>query len=122
MTPFQRYLLLQAPGWLAVAAVLATLHWLIRWPAWIVPAGLALAVVKDVLMYRVYRGTLRPPRPALVGAHGRAVERLAPRGYVRVAGELWRAETMAATIDPGVEIVVRDVQGLTLRVAPAERR
>jgi membrane protein implicated in regulation of membrane protease activity len=122
MTPFQRYLLLQAPGWLAVAAALAALHWLTGWPAWIVPAGLALSVAKDLVMYRVYRDTLRAPRPGLLGARGRAVERLAPRGYVRVQGELWRAETTAGPIEAGTEIVVRETRGLTLRVGPAEER
>jgi membrane protein implicated in regulation of membrane protease activity len=118
MSPFVRYLLLQIPGWLAVTAALAALHWLTAWPLWILPLGLALFVAKDVAMYRIYRDTLRPP-PGLVGARGRAVERLAPRGYVRVEGELWRAETTGAAIDAGAEVIVREAHGLTLRVDPA---
>ena len=120
MTPFLRYLVLQVPSWLAVAAGLIVLHWLTGWPAWIVPAGTALYMAKDLAMYRLVRHTLRAPPPALVGARGRVVERLAPGGWVRVAGELWRAEARGTAIDAGAEVVVRGVQGLTLRVEPAE--
>jgi membrane protein implicated in regulation of membrane protease activity len=120
MTPFQRYLLLQAPGWLAVAAALSVLHWLTGWSVWIVPAGVVVFVAKDLAMYRLVRDTLRSPPPALVGARGRVVERLAPRGWVRVAGELWRAEARGAAIDAGADVIVRGVQGLTLRVEAAE--
>ena len=118
MSPFVRYLLLQIPGWLAVTAALAVLHWFTAWPLWIVPAGLAIFVAKDLAMYRVYRHTLRPPRPALVGARGRAIDRLAPTGYVRIEGELWRAETTGPPIPQGTEIIVRATQGLTVTVDP----
>ena len=94
MTPrFRRYLLWQAPGWVAVGAALLALSGLADLPVWIVPLGVAAFVTKDMVMYRVVRHTLEPPRARLVGARGRAVERLAPVGYVRVDGELWRAET-----------------------------
>lgn len=119
MSPFVRYLILQSPGWLAITAALAALHWLTAWPPWIIPAGLVLFVAKDLAMYRVYRETLRPPRPPLVGARGRAIERLAPRGYVRIEGELWRAETDGPVIDAGTEVIVREAHGLTLRVDTA---
>jgi membrane-bound serine protease (ClpP class) len=119
MSRFVRYLLLQLPGWLTLAAALAALHWLTGWPAWLVLAGLGIFILKDVVMYRFYRHTLEPPPPHLVGARGRAVERLAPRGYVRIEGELWRAETSHPPIDPGTEIIVRAKQGLTLHVDPA---
>lgn len=117
-----RYLLLQAPGWIPVAAALAVLSWLAGLPAWIVPVGVAAVVVKDLVMYRALSPTLDPPVPRLLGTRGRAVERLAPSGYVRVDGELWRAQTDGVVIDAGSEIVVRGASGLTLRVEPAGPR
>lgn len=117
-----RYLLLQVPGWIAVAAALAALGWLAGLPAWIVPVGVAAVVVKDLAMYRFMRHTLDPPRMRLLGARGLAVERLAPVGYVRVDGELWRAEATGGEIAAGSAIVVREVHGLTLRVEAAEGR
>lgn len=120
MTPrFRRYLLWQAPSWAAVGAALLALSGLADLPLWIVPLGVAAFVTKDMLMYPVVRHTLEPPRTRLVGARGRAVERLAPVGYVRVDGELWRAETSGAEIEAGTPIVVREASGLTLRVEPA---
>ncbi len=119
---FARYLLVQAPGWITVAAALAVLGWLAGLPAWIVPVGVAAVVVKDLAMYRFVRHTLDPPRVRLLGARGRAVERLAPVGYVRVDGELWRAETTGGEIAAGAGIIVREVHGLTLRVEATEGR
>ncbi len=122
LSRFGRYLILQAPGWIAVAAALAGLGWLAALPAWIVPVGVATVVVKDLAMYRFVRHALDPPRARLLGARGRAVERLAPTGYVRVDGELWRAETAGGEIAAGTEVVVREANGLTLRVEPAAPR
>jgi membrane-bound ClpP family serine protease len=73
-------------------------------------------------MYRVVRHTLDPPRGPLLGARGRAVERLDPSGYVRVDGELWRAEAMDGEIAAGAQVVVREADGLTLRVESAAPR
>ena len=84
MTPrFGRYLLWQTPGWAAVGLALLALCSLANLPGWIVAVGVAAVVTKDMVMYRLVRHTLQPPRQRLVGAHGRAVERLAPVGYVR---------------------------------------
>jgi membrane protein implicated in regulation of membrane protease activity len=120
MSPFGRYLLLQIPGWLAVTAAMAALHWFTAWPLWIVPVGLAVFVAKDVAMYRVYRDTLRPPT-GLVGSRGRAIERLDPRGYVRIEGELWRAHADGPPIAAGTEVIVHKTQGLTLHVTATPR-
>jgi membrane protein implicated in regulation of membrane protease activity len=120
MSSLTRYLLWQAPGWIIVAAALATLCWLATLPAWIVGVGVAAVVVKDLVMYRAIREALQPP-PAPVGLRGRAVERLAPAGYVRIDGELWRAEAVRGEIAAGADVVVREVRGLTLRVEAADR-
>lgn len=120
MNRFTRYLFLQLPGWVVMTAVLGVLQWLTGLPAWIVPAGLAAVVVKDLLMYRVTRDALGPPPERLIGARGRAVERLAPEGYVKIEGELWRAQTAGGEIAAGAEVVVRGTRGLTLRVEAAD--
>ena len=52
---------------------------------------------------------------ALLGRHAVALERLDPRGRVRLDGELWNAEAQA-TVDVGADVVVTGVQGLTLQV------
>ena len=57
---------------------------------------------------------------AVIGAEGRAEEDLAPTGYVRVKGELWRAELVSAhdTILAGHAVRVHEIRGLTLLVLP----
>ena len=119
---FTYYLAWQAPSWIAVAAALMLLRWLADLPAWIAPVGVAVVIVKDLAMYRVLRHTLQPPRARLIGARGRAVEPLAPVGYVRVEGELWRAEAVGTSIAAGTDVVVCEANGLTLRVELAGRR
>ncbi len=54
---------------------------------------------------------------ALVGKRGVAVGDLWPDGQVRVNGELWRARC-EGTCDTGTEVIVREVDGLTLVVEP----
>jgi membrane-bound ClpP family serine protease len=116
---FRRYLLWQVPGWLLVGLGLTVLCTLAGLSGWIVVVGVAAFVVKDLLMYRVVRPQFEPPREGLLGARGRAVERLAPGGWVRVEGELWRAEAVGGQIEAGADVVVRGARGLTLRVEAA---
>ena len=55
---------------------------------------------------------------ALVGRRAVVAADCMPEGQVRVAGELWRARC-AAGAAAGDEVVVREVDGLTLVVEPA---
>jgi membrane protein implicated in regulation of membrane protease activity len=52
---------------------------------------------------------------ALVGQTAVVVSPCRPLGQVRIAGELWAARSESGA-DPGDEVVVRAVDGLTLRV------
>ncbi len=70
---------------------------------------------------RARRAPVTTGAAALRGAHGRALGRLAPDGQVEVHGEIWKAEAEGAGVDAGAEIVVIDVQKLTLRVRPASQ-
>jgi membrane-bound serine protease (ClpP class) len=54
----------------------------------------------------------------LVGKHGTVVSDLWPEGQVKIGGELWRARCDGGC-DSGMDVVVRDVDGLTLVVEPA---
>jgi len=116
------YLLLQAPGWVLVGLIAFVLHAWAGLPGWAAVLVVAVAVAKDVALYPAMREIFRPPRLSGVplGARGAVVEALAPVGYVRVNGELWRARARAAnTVPCGAPIVVRDARGLTLLVDEA---
>jgi len=61
-------------------------------------------------------------RRAAVGAEALLGERgvVVSQTHVRVRGELWRARS-ATQLDPGEEVEVAEVDGLTLEVRPLRR-
>jgi len=115
---------------LGEAALAAVVLWLLpRWginiPMWgLVLLMVALAVYEGIT-YRIGSKALeRKPvvsLEAMVGCYGEATTLLAPDGYVKVEGELWRALSTGANIHKGDEIVVVEVNRLTLFVAPNEK-
>ncbi len=93
--------------WLIVPTVLAT-------------AGLFLFVVAAGV-----RALGRPPSTGaegLVGKTGTVRERLGPEGQVMVSGEIWRALAEGEPLEPGAQVRVVGVNGLTLKVAKAEAK
>lgn len=125
------YTLLQLPG---LALLLIGLSWAID-RDWLEPlqAGLAVLVwvLKDVLLYPVYRPALAPPPTpgggALVGASAVVTVALTPRGQIRVAGERWSAVLeghRSGPLEPGhglpagSRVRVVAARGLVLVVAP----
>jgi membrane protein implicated in regulation of membrane protease activity len=122
MSTGTKYLLIQLPGWVLAIVILAGLqHWL-GFPFWIALGLFFLWVVKDLVMYPLlrtaYESGVKTGVEQLVGARGVVQEELAPRGYVRVRGELWRAEVKAdkQPIPPGKAVRVLEAQGMTLIV------
>ena len=119
-----RYLLFQLPGWVAaVTAAAAGSRWL-DLPLWIWIAVPLAWVVKDLLLFPfVWQAYSTEPSTlvgegALMGAHGLALARLAPSGYVRVGSEIWRAELERgeSPVPEGARVRVCGIRGLTLRV------
>ncbi len=74
----------------------------------------------SVISYRIGSRALRKEAviglPAMVGARGKVVSPLAPKGLVRIKGELWGATSSGANIDVGEEVVVVGQEGLKLVV------
>ena len=64
----------------------------------------------SVIVYRIGNRALRMKPvaglPAMVGTEGRVVNRLAPKGLVRIKGELWEAMSSGVNIDAGEEVIV----------------
>jgi len=121
---FARYWLAQLPGWGISAAVLAAAWALLDLPGWVALALFAALVAKDAIFYPFARRTLESPPHigpgSLVGVSGTVVRRVAPEGQVRIGGELWRAETRGAALEPGARVRVEAVRGLTLLVRPED--
>ena len=120
-----RYTLYQIPEWvLAVVAALLLYRWGVL-PGWAGALLVAGVIAKDAALYPLLRTAYESDTSTaierLVGLRGVAVEPLAPQGYVRVRGELWRSEatTAGAPILPGHPVTVAAVRGTTLLVRPA---
>jgi membrane protein implicated in regulation of membrane protease activity len=94
VAPWFKYTIFQFPGWVIAGTALffaQRWQWLPRWLAMVCLVGW---VLKDLLLYRFLRRAYEPDvtgAARLVGARGVAEGDLAPHGYVRVRGELWRA-------------------------------
>jgi membrane protein implicated in regulation of membrane protease activity len=121
---FIRYLGYQIPGWGLWPAVLLLLrHWF-ELPWWLAPGALGVLVAKDLILFpyvwRAY-APLPPEKRPLDGSRGVVVKPLSPQGYIRIQGELWRAEVRSeeVTVLPGKTVEVQGNKGLTLFVDPA---
>lgn len=122
MSTLAKYLLFQVPGWVLAAIILSALRYWIGIPGWVALGLFSLWVLKDLAMYPLlrtaYESNIKTGVSKLVGAKGLAEEELAPSGYVRVRGELWRAEIDPndAPIPVGHPVRVTAAEGMTLFV------
>jgi membrane-bound serine protease (ClpP class) len=91
----------------------------------IVPTVGAMA---GLFLFVVAAGVRALGRPAATGAEGlvgktaTVRERLAPEGQVMVSGEIWRAVADGESLEPGAQVRIVAVDGLTLKVAKAEAK
>ena len=120
-----KYWALQLPAIALVMVVLFGVGDRFAWPQWIVWTIVAVWVAKDAMLYPFLWRSYDPSDPAALpypmeGAKGIATDRIDPSGFVRISGELWRAELShgARRIDEGEKVHVNARQGLTLLVEP----
>ena len=93
---------------------------------WIIGVIAAFMVVSLGLFLRENRRAKAaegyPSQVSLVGETGVVVTTLDPRGTVRARGESWSAESDSGEhIQQGEEVIVSDVEGLTLKVFKANQ-
>ena len=118
-----------ATGLLKGAALLLIILWLLPlWgvniPIWGIILIVAAFLTYEIVTFRLGRKALeRKPviwSEAIVGRCGKATTPLAPDGYVQVNGELWHAFSSDTNINEDDDIVVVEMDRLTLRVAPLQ--
>jgi len=123
-----RYALYQIPDVAIFVLILFVLHQWVHLSLGLVVALVSLWIVKYVLVFSfVWRAYDKPPPGnvrTLIGTEGIAEERLDPSGYIRVHGELWRAEVKGkpVVIEKGQAVLIEDASGLTLLVNPVQRK
>jgi membrane-bound serine protease (ClpP class) len=81
-----------------------------------IPLGLITAFLMSIAM-RARRNKIVTGEQGLIGEIGIAQSALSPTGKVFVHGELWDALS-AVSVAAGEQVVIRRVEGLTLRVDP----
>ena len=123
-SPFWRYTAFQVPGWAVALGLAWWVHGSFDVPGWVAPAIPVAWIVKDMALYPLLRSAYEvneaPPVERLIGRRGVAVEPLAPDGYVRIGGELWRARSDDATpIARHLTVEVVGAEGLVLSVRNA---
>ena len=120
MTPCQRYIVIQIPGWVLAAVIVWGLHHWTGLPRWWAVVLFLAYVAKDFLLYPLLRSAYeedgRAGAEPLIGRKAIVVETLNPEGYVRVRGELWRAEAAGGTVPAGANVRIVSAHGMTLAV------
>ncbi len=120
-----RYTALQVPGQLFVLGLaLSAWEWLGA-PGWLAWGAPLVWAVKDALLFPFVWRAYEPDDTATDGLIGQLAvsdETLDPGGWARLGPELWRVELArgAGAVPRGAQLRVIGVEGLTLRVEPAE--
>ena len=124
----QRYALYQIPDMAILVLVLSVLHHWVGLSLGLFIGLVGLWMVKYVLVFsfvwRAYDKPLPGDVTSLIGTQGIAEELLDPSGYIRVHGELWRAEVIGKTmaIEKGQAVLIERADGLTLLVKPFQKK
>ncbi len=121
-----KYTLLQIPDVVIVGLGLLALYEWLGLSRWIAISVFAVWLAKDVALYPVVRRAYEGGESdkvgvrRVLGARGVATQDLAPDGWVRVSGELWRAKSLVTDrpIERGAPVRVREVRGMTLLIEP----
>ena len=123
-----RYALFQIPDIGILALILFVVHQWVDLSLWLVIGIVSLWMVKYVIVFSFVWRAYDKPRPgdikSLIGTEGIAEERLDPSGYIRVHGELWRAEVIekAIPVEKGQTVQIERASGLTLLVKPVQKK
>lgn len=108
-----------------VAVVLVLLPKLeIHIPLWALVFMMVALGAYGYLSFRLGRSVLQKvpmmSPEAMIGRRCTAVTALAPKGYVKVAGELWQASSQALVVGKGQEAVIVGIEEMTLLVTPVD--
>jgi len=119
-----RYARYQIPDVAIFVLILFVLHQWVGLTLWLFIGVAGFWMLKYVFVFSFVWRAYDKPSPgdvtSLIGTQGIAEERLDPSGYIRVHGELWRAEVIrkTVTIEKGQTVLIERADGLTLLVKP----
>lgn len=117
-----RYILFQLPITVVLALILILARESDAISTWLIGGLLMLWIAKDVFLFPFVWRAYDPDRPKnkqpMVGMRGVATEPLAPTGYIKVHGELWKARVAESNhpIEKGEDVRVQGISGIVLLV------
>ena len=117
-----RYTLLQVPGLVVLIMILILVGRFVDIPVVLSWGIVIIWVLKDIILFpfvwRAYDSDSHEKSDPMIGLEGYAVDHLSPRGYIKVRGELWKAELTHknAVVGKGEKVKVKEINGLTLIV------
>jgi len=88
----------------------------IEMPVWSIIILALIFLMITLVVYRALRKTPQLGFENMIGQSGLVVNPIAPKGTVRIRGELWQAVTNSKKIETGAEIIVLEQTGLKLTV------
>jgi membrane-bound ClpP family serine protease len=104
--------------------ILVVIQYWVVIPVWLLWSIIGFWIVKDAILFpfiwRAYDWDRAGNSRSMIGERGVAKEKLIPAGYVKIRGELWRAEKIGEgpPIEEGQPVRVKKMEGLTLFVVP----
>jgi len=87
----------------------------------LISVALVMSAIFGFVVYKVAearRMKVKAGPEQLIGKPGIAISELAPRGEVKIEGQIWRAETLGEHVKQGEPVEVVSRKGLILRVKP----
>ena len=110
------------------AALVAVVLWLlprfgINIPIWLIIVFMVswavYSYLTSSLVAKVIGGAAAVGPETLIGIKCTTTKPLLPDGYVRVGTELWQARSIAGDIETGTEVIIVNINRLTLLVRPS---
>jgi membrane protein implicated in regulation of membrane protease activity len=117
-----RYTILQIPGLVLLVFGITVINRFVSIPLWLFFIIIAAWLLKDILLFpkvwRAYDPVSIAQIERLLGKNAVVVDRLNPAGYVRIRGELWKAEVNGhgAEVNTGKTVKVSSFKGMKLIV------
>lgn len=117
-----KYALIHLVELALLALVLVVIRLFVDIPVWLIITVIVLSIVKDIVLFpkvwRAYASGDRGPMRELIGLEAAVIDPLDPVGFVRVRGELWKAEVgdQAHPAAKGDRARVVGIKGMTLIV------
>jgi membrane-bound ClpP family serine protease len=121
-----KYILLQIPVLCLLIISLIIINRIKEIPLWASAIIIILWIIKDIALFpkvwRAYDSKNTDHRKRIIGKKGIAIDDLDPSGYIKIMGELWKAEVIdnRLPVRKGETVKVNEISSMKLIVERAD--